>query len=117
MEKIALETESFLLIGEDNERFYPFLELDYNEWVIYENDQPKYYFRLDFDVNSEFEIVNWLTAEIKTGKDLQNLIMELGNKYGKEWDIFSSKKGQEREGSQRLEQIKLELLTDRLIEK
>jgi len=38
MNKITLDTESYLVIGKENERFYPFLELEFNETVIYEND-------------------------------------------------------------------------------
>ena len=35
-DKITLETESYLIIGKENQRFFPFLELEFNEVVIYE---------------------------------------------------------------------------------
>ena len=113
MNTIKLETESYLIKGKENGRFFPFFELEFNEWVIYENDRPKYYFGLNSDVESEFEIINRLVTELKNGKDLRNLISELGKK----WDIFPSQLGMEVENSYKTERIDLEFLTDKTIEK
>ena len=117
MNTIVLETESYLAQGEENQRFFPFLELEYNEWVIYENDEPKYYFRLDTDLNSESQTINLLIADLRNGKDLRNLVKDLGKKSGKEWDIFSSHQGEEIEGSFQSEKIELEILSDQLLQK
>lgn len=57
MNKIILETESYLTKNGENQRFFPFLELEYNEWVIYEDDEPKYFFQLSTDLKSESEII------------------------------------------------------------
>ena len=93
------------------------MELAFNEWVIYENDKPKYFVGLNSDVKSEFKINNWLVAELKNGKDLQNLISELGKEYDKSWNIFPSQKGLEVEKSYQTERIELEILTDKTIKK
>ena len=116
-ERITLETESYKINGKENERFFPFLELEFNEWIIYENDNPKYFIKLNSDVESEFKIINWLVNELKNGKDLRNLISELGKDYEKSWDIFPSQKGKEIENSFKKERIELEILTDKTIEK
>lgn len=117
MNKITLETESYSISGKENERFFPFLELEFNEWVIYENDKPKYYVGLNADVKSEFKINNWLVTELKKGNDLQKLISELGEKYYKSWNIFPSQKGFEVEKSYQAQRIELEILTDKTIER
>ena len=117
MNIITLETESYLITGKENKRFYPFLELEFNEWVIYENDSPKYYFGLNSDVESEFEIINWIVNELKNGKKLRDLISQLGKEYGKKWDIFPSQLGMEVESSYQTERIDLEFLTDKTLEK
>ena len=57
MKKITLETESYLIEGKENARFFPFLELEYNEDVIYEkNDIPKYYLSFSEDLKSAYGI-------------------------------------------------------------
>lgn len=111
-DKITLKTESYLIFGKENERFFPFLELEFNEWVIYENDKPKYFIDLDAEVKSELKINNWLVAELKNGGDLRILISELGKENEKKWDIFPSQKGMEVENSYKTEQIELEFLTE-----
>lgn len=113
MNKIILETESYLISGMENIRFFPFFELGFNEWVIYENDNPKYYIRLHSDTESK--IINWLATEIKKGEDLRNLIIELGKQIKKNWDIFPTQKGKEVENSYQTEKIELEFLTDEII--
>ena len=65
MDKIALETESYLVSGKENERFYPFLELEFNETVIYENDIPKYYLSFSDDLKSAHGIGNWIMTDLE----------------------------------------------------
>lgn len=117
MDKVVIETESYVIRGKENDRFFPFLEPEFDEWVIYENDIPKYFIKLLPDLISEFEIINRLGEELKNGKNLRNLILELGKRYEKDWDIFPSQKGMEVENSYKTEQVELELLTDKIIQK
>ena len=64
-EKITLETESYLVEGKENERFFPFLELEFNEDVIYENDVPKYYLSFSEDLKSAYGIGKWIMTELE----------------------------------------------------
>ncbi|WP_437396911.1 hypothetical protein [Flagellimonas lutimaris] len=118
MEKLIIETESYLSSGKENERFFPFLELEFNEIVIYENDIPKYYLSFSDDLKTANGIENWIMADLeKNGHNLRKLIIELGNSLNLKWDIFSSKTGMELENSYQTEKIELEILTDKTIEK
>ncbi|WCO03591.1 hypothetical protein [Psychroserpens ponticola] len=118
MDKIALNTESYLISGKENKRFYPFLELEFNENVIYENDTPKYYLIFSDNLKSAHGIGDWIMADLKkNGHNLRELIIELGNGLNLKWDIFSSKTGMEVENSYQTEQIELEILTDKTIER
>ena len=118
MEKIKLETESYLISGKENERFFPFLELEFNENVIYENDIPKYYLSFSDDLKTAQGIGNWIMTDLeKNGHNLRDLIIELGNKLNLKWDIFSSNVGNQVEDSYQTEQVELEILTDKIIEK
>ena len=118
MEKITLETESYLLEGKENERFFPFLELEFNENVIYENDVPKYYISFSDDLNSAYGIGNWIMSDLEQkGHKLREVIIELGNKLNLKWDIFSSNVGKQIDGNWKSEKIELIILTDKTIEK
>ena len=118
MDKIILETESYLVSGKENERFYPFLELELNETVVYQNDIPKYYLSFSDDLKSAHGIGNWIMVDLeKNGHKLDELIIELGNNLNLKWGIFSSKIGMEVENSYQTEQIELEILTDKTIER
>ena len=118
MDKIKLETESYLITGKEDERFFPFLELEFNENVIYESDIPKYYLSFSDDLKSAYGIGNWITADLeKNGLNLRNLIVELGNEFNLKWDIFSSNIGNQVEDSYQTEEVELEILTDKTIVK
>ena len=117
MEKITLETESYLISGKENERFFPFLELDFNEEVIYENDIPKYYLSFSDDLKSAHGIGNWIMVELeKNGHDLRKLIIGLGKSLNLNWDIFSSNIENYIEDSWKSERIELIKFDDILIE-
>ena len=117
-DKITLETESYLIIGKENQRFFPFLELEFNEVVIYENDIPKYYLSFSDDLKTVNKLGNWITSDLKNNRyDLRSIIVELGNTLNLKWDIFSSNAGREVEKSYQTEQVELETLTDDVIEK
>ncbi|WP_335975921.1 hypothetical protein [Gaetbulibacter jejuensis] len=118
MHKVTLETESYLIEGKDNERFFPFLELEYNENVIYENDIPKYYLGFSDNLNSAYGIGDWIITEWKKNDyDLRKTIIELGESMNLKWDVFSTNVGKKIEGSWKLETIELNRLTDKEIEK
>ena len=117
-DKIRLETESYLMIGKEDQRFFPFLELEFNEIVIYENDIPKYYLSFSDDLKTVNNLENWITSDLKKNKyDLRSILVELGNTLNLKWDIFSSNAGREVEKSYQTEQVELETLTDDVIEK
>ena len=118
MDKLNLETESYLIKGKENERFFPFLELEFNENVIYENDIPKYYLSFSDDLKTANGIGNWIMADLEKNRhNLRELVIELGKRLNLKWDIFSSKTGMEVENSYQTEKIELEILTDKTIEK
>jgi hypothetical protein len=113
MKKMILNTESYLSKGTKAERFFPFFELEYNEWVIYENDSPKYFLYLSQQSKSDF--VNGIVAQIESGIDLRKIIIDLGSKFEKNWDIFSSNLGNEIKDSYKSEKIELKSLSDYVI--
>ncbi|MCH2218494.1 MAG: hypothetical protein MK076_10580 [Flavobacteriales bacterium] len=118
MEKITLETESYLIEGKENARFFPFLELEYNEDVIYENDIPKYYLCFSEDLKSAYGIGNWIMIELKKNDhDLRKTITLLGQSMNLDWDTFSTYVGKQIDGSWQSEKIELTILTDNVIEK
>ena len=118
MEKITFETESYLIEGKENDRFFPFLELEFNENVIYENDIPKYYLSFSDDLKTAYGIGNWIMIDLeKNDQKLRDVIIKLGKSFDKKWDIFSSNVGKQIDGSWKSEKIELTLLTDKEIEK
>jgi len=118
VDKLTFKTESYLIKGKENERFFPFLELEFNENVIYENDIPKYYLSFSDDLKIANGIGKWIMEDLENnGHNLRQLVIELGNKLNLKWDILSSKTGKEIENSYKTEQIELEILTDKTIEK
>ena len=118
MNKITFETESYLISGADNERYFPFLEFEYNEDVIYENDIPKYFLSFSEDLKFAHEVGDWIMAELeKNGHDLRSLIIELGSNLNLKWDILSSNVGKFVEDSWKTETIELIRFSDDLIEK
>ncbi len=114
MNKTIVCTESYLIRGGQDKRFYPFLELEYDEWIIYEDDFPKYYINLSLDSTSNSSFEKWLISQLKSGEKLQNLVISLGKQYGKKWSIFSSQLGMEVEGSHKSEKLELEILDDKI---
>ncbi len=53
MKKINLETESYLFDGENGKiRAIPFFELSIDEWVIYQNQEPKYLLNFNYSESS-----------------------------------------------------------------
>ena len=118
MEKITFETESYLIESTNTERYFPFLEFEFNESVIYENDIPKYFLSFSEDLKSAHEVGDWIMNDLKkNGHNLRELIIELGNSLNLKWDIFSSNVGKFIEESYKSETIELIRFNDKLIEK
>ena len=118
MDKITLETESYLVEGKGNERFLPFLEIEYNETIIYENNVPKYYLSFSDDLDSANGLGNWFMSELKQNQnDLSKLIIEIGNRLNLKWDVFYSDFGELIEDSWKPEKVELIIFNDKLIEK
>tara|TARA_R110002049_G_scaffold55193_4_gene153342 strand:- start:1963 stop:2346 length:384 start_codon:yes stop_codon:yes gene_type:complete len=118
MNKITLETESYLVEERGNERFFPFLEIEYNETIIYENEVPKYYLSFSSELESANGFGNWFMEELqKKGNDLSGFIVELGKSLNLNWDVFYTGFGEIIEDSWNSEVVELIEFNDRLIEK
>ncbi|WP_027127234.1 hypothetical protein [Gelidibacter mesophilus] len=118
MNKITLETESYLVEERGNERFFPFLEIEYNETIIYENEIPKYYLSFSSELESANGFGNWFMEELqKKGNDLSGFIVELGKSLNLNWDVFYTGFGEIIEDSWNSEIVELIEFNDKLIEK
>ena len=118
MDKVTLETESYLVEERGNERFFPFLEIEYNETIIYENEVPKYYLSFSSELESANGFGNWFMEELqKRGNDLSGFIVELGKSLNLNWDVFYTGFGEIIEDSWNSEIVELIEFNDRLIEK
>ena len=118
MNKITLKTESYLVEERGNERFFPFLEIEYNETIIYENEVPKYYLSFSSELESANGFGNWFMEELqKKGNDLSGFIVELGKSLNLNWDVFYTGFGEIIEDSWNSEVVELIEFNDRLIEK
>mgnify|MGYP003625674217 CR=1 FL=1 len=118
MNKITLETESYLVEERGNERFFPFLEIEYNETIIYENEVPKYYLSFSSELESANGFGNWFMEELqKKGNDLSGFIVELGKSLNLNWDVFYTGFGEIIEDSWNSEIVELIEFNDKLIEK
>lgn len=118
MDKVTLETESYLVQGEGSKRFLPFLEIEYNETIIYENEIPKYYLSFSSELESANGFGNWFMEELqKKGNDLSGFIVQLGKSLNLNWDVFYSGFGEIIEDSWNSEIVELIEFNDKLIEK
>lgn len=118
MDKVTLETESYLVQGEGNKRFLPFLEIEYNETIIYENEIPKYYLSFSSELESANGFGDWFMEELqKKGNDLSGFIVELGKSLNLTWDVFYTGFGEIIEDSWNSEIVELIEFNDKLIEK
>ncbi|WP_340155420.1 hypothetical protein [uncultured Winogradskyella sp.] len=117
MNKITLETESYLVEERGNERFFPFLEIEYNETIIYENEIPKYYLSFSSELESANGFGNWFMEELqKKRNDLSGFIVELGKSLNLNWDVFYTGFGEIIEDSWNSEIVELIEFNDKLIE-
>lgn len=108
METVTLQTESYLFQNSDGQfRAIPFYELSIDEWVIFENGQPKYF--LDFNRRTK-PLVQDLTKRLTNGEDLDEAVQKLGRFLGRQWTTNHNIEGSEIPNSQQVENVTVTLL-------
>jgi hypothetical protein len=110
MKVVELETESYLFsVADKTFRALPFYELSIDEWVIYENGLPTYF--IDFNRRND-PIILRINAKISEGSEFGQAIEYLGRTIGRTWTIKSGIIGEEIQGTEQLEKVRLQMLTD-----
>jgi hypothetical protein len=108
MKRISLEIESYLFNGESGKfRAIPFYELSIDEWVIYQNQEPKYL--IDFNYR-ESSFVKQIKKELEQGIDLEEIINKFGIYLGLDWTTKHNIESNEIPGSQQTEKVELEII-------
>tara|TARA_R110000751_G_scaffold306174_3_gene424029 strand:+ start:265 stop:1059 length:795 start_codon:yes stop_codon:yes gene_type:complete len=108
MKKINLETESYLFDGENGKfRAIPFFELSIDEWVIYQNQEPKYLLNFNY---RESSFVKQISESMEQGVDLEEIINKYGIYLGLDWTTKHNITSKEIPDSQKPEKIELELI-------
>jgi hypothetical protein len=93
MQTVTLQTQSFLFEDSDKQfREIPFYELSIEEWVVYENGQPKYL--IDFNRRTKPLILD-LTAKLNSGEPLDETVKKLGVFLGRQWTTEHNIQGKE----------------------
>lgn len=101
METVTLQTESYLFQNSDGQfRAVPFYELSINEWVVFENGQPKYF--LDFNRRTK-PLVQDLTKRLNNGEEIDEAVEKLGRFLGRQWTTNQKIEGSEIPYSQQTE--------------
>jgi hypothetical protein len=105
MQTVTLQTQSFLFENsEEKFRGIPFYELSIEEWVVYENGQPKYL--IDFNRRTKPLILDF-TAKLNSGEPLEATIQKLGVFLGRQWTTEHDIQGKEIPNSNLAETITL----------
>jgi hypothetical protein len=108
METVTLQTESYLFQNSDGQfRAIPFYELSIDEWVIFENGQPKYL--LDFNRRTK-PLVQDLTKRLKNGEQLDEAVQKVGRFLGRQWTTNHNIEGSEIPNSQQTETVTVTFL-------
>ncbi|MFS4445378.1 hypothetical protein [Maribacter sp. 2307UL18-2] len=108
MKKISLDTESYLYDGENGKfRAIPFFELSIDEWVIYQNQEPKYLLNFNY---RESSFVKQISESMEQGVDLEEIIKKYGIYLGLEWTTKHNITSKEIPDSQKHEKVELELI-------
>ena len=108
MKKISREIESYLFAGENGEfRAIPFYELSINEWIIYQNEEPKYL--VDFNYR-ESSFIKQISESMKQGFELEEIINKYGIHLGLDWTTKHNIESNEIPNSQQTEKIELEVI-------
>jgi hypothetical protein len=85
MKIIEFDTESFLFeTSEGQIRAIPFFELSIDEWVIFQNGNPKYF--IDFNQRASSFIVE-IKARMEKGEDPDAIVIQIGKYLGLTWTI------------------------------
>lgn len=110
METVTLKTESFLFQNSVGQfRAIPFYELSIDEWVVFENGQPKYL--LDFNRRTK-PLVQDLAKRLNNGEDLEEAVQKLGRFLGRQWTTNHNVDGFEIPNSQQPASVTVSLLDD-----
>lgn len=108
MKPVTLNIESFLFESPNGPfRAIPFYELSIDEWVIFQNEQPKYL--IDFNLR-ESSFVKQVKKSMEQGLDLEEIIYKYGVYLGLNWTTKHNIESQEIENSQQTEKVKLEII-------
>ena len=108
METVTLQTESFLFQDSDRQfRAIPFYELSIDEWIIFENEQPKYL--IDFNRRTK-PLVQDLTKRLNNGEQLDEAIQKVGRFLGRQWTTNHNIEGSEIPNSQQTETVTVTFL-------
>lgn len=107
-EKINLETESYLFDEENGEfRAIPFFELSIDEWVIYQNQEPKYLLNFNY---RESSFVKQISELMEQGVDLEEIIHQYAIYLGLDWTTKHNITSKQIPDSQKSEKVELELI-------
>lgn len=110
MEKVKLEIESYLFENANGRfRAIPFYELSIDEWIIFDNGEPKYL--LDFK-RREKPLVKEIRSKLEKGEKLEDVLWKLGRFLGQDWTSKNNINGYEIPGSHQTESIELFVLED-----
>jgi len=110
METVKRQTESYLFENSGEIfRAIPFYELSIEEWVVYQQGQPKYL--IDFNRRTK-PLIQDLRKKIESGEELDNVVSYLGTFLGRQWTIKHNIKGKEIPDSCQQETVELILLDD-----
>ena len=83
METTKRQAESYLFQKSKKiVRVIPFYKLSIDEWVVYENGEPKYL--LDFNRRHK-PLIQDLKSKLDQGDKLEDSVWKLGRFLGKEW--------------------------------
>ena len=110
MKTVKRQTESYLFENSGEIfRAIPFYELSIEEWVVYQQGQPKYL--IDFNRRTK-PLIQDLRGKLESGEELDNVVSHLGRFLGRQWTIRHNIKGKEIPNSWRQETVELILLDD-----
>jgi hypothetical protein len=105
VETIKLQTESYLFENSKEQfRVMPFYELSIEEWVVFEDDCPKYL--IDFN-NREIPLIQNIWTNLNNGESLEIIVWRLGRFLGREWTTQCKIDGKEVPNSEKIESIEL----------
>lgn len=108
MKPITLEIDSYLFQNENGQfRAIPFYELSIDEWVVFQNQKPKYL--IDFNLR-ESSFIQQIQESMEQGFNLEEVIYKYGVYLGLDWTTKHNIESQEIENSQQSEKVKLDII-------